>query len=119
LRRALQGLAIEAPAPPVSAGDHVYHLFVVKADERDLVRAHLTAHGIASAVHYPVPIHRTEAYAHLGHQAGSLPVAESMAERVCSLPLFPGIEDDQIQAIGAALAEVAQDDTVLRRSSGT
>ena len=119
LRRTLQGLAIEAPALPVSAGDHVYHLFVVKTDERDLLRAHLTAHGIASAVHYPVPIHRTEAYAYLGHQAGSLPVAESMAERVCSLPLFPGIEDEQIQAIGAALAEVAQDDRLLRRSSGT
>jgi dTDP-4-amino-4,6-dideoxygalactose transaminase len=119
LRRTLQGLAIEAPAPPVSAGDHVYHLFVVRTDERDLVRAHLTARGIASAVHYPVPIHRTEAYAHLGHEAGSLPVAESMAGRVCSLPLFPGIEDDQIQAIGAALADVAQDDRVLRRSSGT
>jgi dTDP-4-amino-4,6-dideoxygalactose transaminase len=103
----------------VSAGDHVYHLFVVKTDERDLLRAHLTAHGIASAVHYPVPIHRTEAYAYLGHQAGSLPVAESMAERVCSLPLFPGIDDEQIQAIGAALAEVAQDDRLLRRSSGT
>jgi dTDP-4-amino-4,6-dideoxygalactose transaminase len=59
-------------------------------------------------VHYPVPVHLTEAYAHLGLHKGSLPVAERMAERVCSLPIFPGIEDRQIRAIGAAAAEVAQ-----------
>ena len=88
----------------------------MRTDERDLLRAHLTAHGIASAVHYPVPIHRTEAYAHLGLEAGSLPVAESMAERVCSLPIFPGIADHQIQAIAAAVAEVAQDEAPRRLS---
>jgi dTDP-3-amino-3,4,6-trideoxy-alpha-D-glucose transaminase len=108
LRRALSGLELQLPAQPVPAGDHVYHLFVVQSDERDLLRAQLTARGVASAVHYPVPVHRTEAYAHLGLHAGSLPVAESMADRVCSLPIFPGIEDWQIRAIGAAAAEVAQ-----------
>jgi dTDP-4-amino-4,6-dideoxygalactose transaminase len=61
-------------------------------------------------VHYPVPVHRTDAYAHLGLHPGSLPVAESMAQRVCSLPLFPGLDDSQIQAIGAAAAEVAHAD---------
>jgi len=116
LRRALSGLALEVPAQPVPAGDHVYHLFVVQSDERDLLRAQLTARGVASAVHYPVPVHRTEAYAHLGLHAGSLPVAESMADRVCSLPIFPGIEDWQIRAIGAAAAEVAQVDDDAPRS---
>jgi len=116
LRRALQGVAVEVPALPVAGGDHVYHLFVVRTDERDLLRAHLTARAIASAVHYPVPIHRTEAYAHLGLEAGSLPVAEAMAERVCSLPIFPGMADHQIQAIAAAVAEVARDDAPRRLS---
>jgi dTDP-3-amino-3,4,6-trideoxy-alpha-D-glucose transaminase len=116
LRRALSGLALELPPAPVPAGDHVYHLFVVLSDERDLLRAQLTARGVASAVHYPVPVHRTEAYAHLGLHAGSLPVAESMADRVCSLPIFPGIEDWQIRAIGAAAAEVAQADQEPPRS---
>jgi len=116
LRRALSGLALELPAQPVPAGDHVYHLFVVQSDERDLLRAQLTARGVASAVHYPVPVHRTEAYAHLGLHAGSLPVAETMADRVCSLPLFPGMEDWQIRAIGAAAAEVAQADDGAARS---
>jgi dTDP-3-amino-3,4,6-trideoxy-alpha-D-glucose transaminase len=116
LRRAPSGLALELSAQPVAAGDHVYHLFVVQSDERDLLRAQLTARGVASAVHYPVPVHRTEAYAHLGLHAGSLPVTESMADRVCSLPIFPGIEDWQIRAIGAAAAEVAQADDDAPRS---
>jgi dTDP-3-amino-3,4,6-trideoxy-alpha-D-glucose transaminase len=116
LRRALSGLALELPPAPVPAGDHVYHLFVVLSDERDLLRAQLTARGVASAVHYPVPVHLTEAYAHLGLHKGSLPVAERLAERVCSLPIFPGIEDGQIRAIGAAAAEVAQADDQSSRS---
>jgi dTDP-3-amino-3,4,6-trideoxy-alpha-D-glucose transaminase len=106
LRRALQGASLELPPAPIDAGDHVYHLFVVQTDDRDLLRAHLTANGIASAVHYPVPVHRTEAYAQLGYSPGSLPVAEEMAEQVCSLPIFPGIDDDQINAIAAAVADL-------------
>jgi len=106
LRRALHATGVLAPAGPVDGGDHVYHLFVVRCDDRDLLRAHLTARGIASAVHYPVAVHRTEAYAHLGYEQGSLPVAEEMAEQVCSLPIFPGLDDTQISAIAAAVAEV-------------
>jgi dTDP-4-amino-4,6-dideoxygalactose transaminase len=88
----------------------------VQTDERDLLRAHLTARGVASAVHYPVPVHRTDAYAHLGLHPGSLPVAESMASRVCSLPIFPGIEDWQLEAIGAAAAEAVRADDESTRS---
>jgi dTDP-3-amino-3,4,6-trideoxy-alpha-D-glucose transaminase len=106
LRRALHATGVLAPPSPVDGGDHVYHLFVVRCDDRDLLRAHLTARGIASAVHYPVAVHRTEAYAHLGYEQGSLPVAEEMAEQVCSLPIFPGMDDTQISAIAAAVAEV-------------
>ena len=54
--RALQGTGVEPPRRArCDGGDHVYHLFVVRTDERDALRAHLTAHGIATAVHYPVP----------------------------------------------------------------
>ena len=106
LRRALLATGVLAPPGPVDGGDHVYHLFVVRWEDRDLLRAHLTARGVASAVHYPVPVHRTEAYANLGYQAGSLPVAEQMADQSCSLPIFPGIDGSQINAIAAAVAEV-------------
>jgi dTDP-4-amino-4,6-dideoxygalactose transaminase len=104
LRRALQGTGVQTPVGPMDDGDHVYHLFVVRSEDRDQLREHLGESGIASAVHYPVPVHLTEAYGQLGYQAGSLPVAEEMAEQVCSLPMFPGIDDDQISAIAAAVA---------------
>ena len=107
LRRALLPTSVAAPASPVDGGDHVYHLFVVRFEDRDLLRAHLTAQGIASSVHYPVAVHRTEAYAHLGYEQGSLPVAERLAEQVCSLPIFPGIEQAQIGAVVEAVASLA------------
>jgi dTDP-3-amino-3,4,6-trideoxy-alpha-D-glucose transaminase len=105
LRRALLRTTVIAPANPV-AGDHVYHLFVVRAEHRDLLRAHLTARGIASAIHYPIAVHRTEAYARLGYEPGSLPVAETWARQVCSLPMFPGLDGAEIDAVAAAVAEV-------------
>jgi dTDP-3-amino-3,4,6-trideoxy-alpha-D-glucose transaminase len=107
LRRALRPSGVLAPAPPSDGGDHVYHLFVVRSADRDLLRAHLTARGIASAIHYPVPVHLAGAYAHLGHRPGSLPVAEELAGRICSLPIFPGMDDAQIGAVAAAVAEVS------------
>jgi dTDP-3-amino-3,4,6-trideoxy-alpha-D-glucose transaminase len=79
--------------------DHVYHLFVVRTERRERLREHLTRHGVASAVHYPAPIHLTEAYAELGLGPGSLPVAERLAERMCSLPLFPGMTDAELEQI--------------------
>jgi dTDP-4-amino-4,6-dideoxygalactose transaminase len=106
LRRALQGSGVQVPHGPVDGGDHVYHLFVVRFEYRDLLRAHLTARGIASAVHYPLPVHRTEAYAHLGYEPGSLPVAEEMTNQVCSLPIFPGMDDAQIDAVATAVREM-------------
>ena len=65
------------------------------------------AGGIASAVHYPVPIHRTEAYTHLGLGAGSRPVSERLAERICSLPLWPGMTDAQLERVVDAVREFA------------
>jgi dTDP-4-amino-4,6-dideoxygalactose transaminase len=106
LRRALQGSGVQVPHGPVDGGDHVYHLFVVRFEYRDLLRAHLTARGIASAVHYPLPVHRTEAYAHLDYEPGSLPVAEEMTNQVCSLPIFPGMDDAQIVAVATAVREM-------------
>jgi dTDP-4-amino-4,6-dideoxygalactose transaminase len=106
LRRALQGADVDLPLMPVADGDHVYHLFVIGCDDRDGLREHLAARGIASAVHYPVAVHRAEAYADLGLEAGSLPVAEAMAERVCSLPIFPGMTSGQIEATATAVREL-------------
>jgi dTDP-3-amino-3,4,6-trideoxy-alpha-D-glucose transaminase len=106
LRRALETADVVLPPLPAEGRDHVYHLFVVQAADRDGLRAGLAARGIASAVHYPVPVHRTEAYAPLGWAEGSLPVAEALAGRICSLPIFPGMDGGEIAAVASAVAEV-------------
>jgi dTDP-3-amino-3,4,6-trideoxy-alpha-D-glucose transaminase len=103
LREALTGTPVVVPAPAGAEGDHVFHLFVVRSDDRDALRAHLDAEGVASAVHYPTPIHLQPAYAGLGQGPGSLPVAERLAGEICSLPVFPTIADEQIDRIVTAV----------------
>lgn len=105
LREALAGSGLALPAPPAAGGDHVHHLFVVRTPARDALRAHLDRRGIASAIHYPTPIHLQPAYASLGFDRGDLPTAERLAGESCSLPIFAAIEDRQIaEIIEAVLA---------------
>ncbi len=112
LRSGLAGTEVTPPAPAAVDGDHVYHLFVVRSAARDALRDHLDSCGVASAVHYPTPIHRQPAYAGLGLGPGELPVAERLAGENCSLPIFPAIEEEQIAEIVAAVEsfEAAADD---------
>ncbi|WP_196807505.1 DegT/DnrJ/EryC1/StrS family aminotransferase [Candidatus Solirubrobacter pratensis] len=102
LRAGLAGTSVELPSPAFEGGDHVYHLFIVRSKQRDALRAHLEQHGVSSAVHYPFPIHRTEAYGPLPE--GSLPVAERLAEEICTLPLFPTMSEDDVARVVAAVA---------------
>ena len=104
LRAALESCPwVTPPAPPASDGDHVFHVFAVTSADRLRLRAELDEQGIATAVHYPVPIHLQEAYADLGMDPGSLPVAERLAKRVCSLPLFPGMTQREIDRVARAV----------------
>ncbi len=104
--------AISLTSLPFDDADHVYHLFVVRTDARDELRSHLERDGIASAVHYPTPIHRTGAYAHLGLEPGSLPVSERLSERICSLPVFPSMTDGEIDRVVQAVGAFAQAERV-------
>jgi dTDP-3-amino-3,4,6-trideoxy-alpha-D-glucose transaminase len=101
---ALAGAPVRTPVAPAVGEDHVFHQFVVETDFRDDLRIHLEGHGIASAIHYPAPIHRSGAYADLGLGAGSLPVTEGLAERICSLPMSPSLSEDEIGRIARAVA---------------
>jgi dTDP-3-amino-3,4,6-trideoxy-alpha-D-glucose transaminase len=107
--------AIELAGAPVEHGDHVYHLFVVRSEQRDELREHLAQQGVASAVHYPTPIHLTEAYAGLGLAPGSLPVSERLAERICSLPLYPTMSQAEIERVAHAVIDFAQDGRITER----
>ena len=103
LGAALAGSSVDLPVPPIAHGDNVFHLFVIRSRHRDALRDHLDACGVASAVHYPTPIHLQPAYADLGLGPGSLPVAERLASENCSLPIFPAIEDWHIAETAAAV----------------
>jgi dTDP-3-amino-3,4,6-trideoxy-alpha-D-glucose transaminase len=105
LRAGLAGTSLELPALASPDGDHVYHLFIVRSDRRESLRAFLGERMIATAVHYPIPIHRTGAYAELGMGEGSLPVTERLAERICTLPLSPLMSDEEIERVVSAVRE--------------
>ncbi|RPD46908.1 DegT/DnrJ/EryC1/StrS family aminotransferase [Hymenobacter sediminis] len=91
--------------PQTSAGStHVYHLFVIRTTQRDALQQHLAAEGIATLIHYPVPPHLQHAYQHLGYQQGSLPVAEELAATCLSLPLWPGMTEEHVSIVAAAIA---------------
>jgi len=79
--------------------DSVYHLYVVRLEDRDGLRAHLSAHNIGTAVHYPVPVHLQAAYAGLGYRRGSLPVTEATVDQIVSLPMFAELTDRQIGTV--------------------
>ena len=61
--------------------------------------------GIGCGVHYPIPVHRQKAYAHLGYEEGSFPIAETTAEEFLSLPMFPELTSGQIDLVAEALKE--------------
>ena len=85
---------VQLPAT-LPGNSHVWHLYVIQLDERDRVLAALNASGIGAGIHYPIPVHLHGAYAHLKHGRGDFPVSERSADRILSLPLYPGITADQ------------------------
>jgi dTDP-3-amino-3,4,6-trideoxy-alpha-D-glucose transaminase len=106
LSEGLAGTPLALPEAP-AGGDHVFHLYVVRSDDRDGFRERLAGQGVASAIHYPTPIHRTAAYAPLGQGAGSLPAAEARAAQICSLPMWPGMSDADVERVVAAARHAA------------
>jgi len=88
---------------------HVYHLYVVRVQERDRVLQAMANRGIACGIHYPIPVHLQEAYRFLGHQKGSFPVAERCADEFLSLPMYPELTTPQLEAVVRELKTVLHD----------
>lgn len=100
------GLDKVVPPEEDPTGGHVYHLYVVRVPNRDRIRLDLNQHGISTGIHYPVPLHLTNAFSPMGHEAGAFPVSEKIAREVLSLPLYPELTDDQIFRVCDTLASV-------------
>ena len=84
---------------------HVYHLYVIQTDYRDELQTYLADRGVGTLIHYPIPAHRQEAYKFLGYPAGSLPNTEKIVKRILSLPLYPELEDGQVDAVIEAIKD--------------
>jgi len=87
-------------------GTHVYHQYTVLSNRRDAIMTHLAGQDIASAIYYPIPLHRQTAFADSCADL-SLPIAERIAERCLSLPIFPELDEQRIAHICEAVKEAA------------
>jgi dTDP-4-amino-4,6-dideoxygalactose transaminase len=81
----------------------VWHLYVVATERPDELGGHLAKRDVGTGRHYPQPVHLSGAYARLGYRAGAFPVAERLARSCLSLPIFPGISEQQLEAVTAAV----------------
>jgi dTDP-4-amino-4,6-dideoxygalactose transaminase len=75
----------------------VYHLYVIRVNDRDHLKNHLQENGIETALHYPIPLHLQKAYYRLGYSKGSFPISEKCADTILSLPLHPWLDVTEIQ----------------------
>ncbi|HAJ34030.1 MAG TPA: erythromycin biosynthesis sensory transduction protein eryC1 [Candidatus Atribacteria bacterium] len=75
---------------------HVYHLYVIRTEDRDKLREELKSNGIATGIHYPIPLHLQPAYNYLGYKRGDFPVTEKASQEILSLPMFAELKEKQI-----------------------
>jgi dTDP-4-amino-4,6-dideoxygalactose transaminase len=103
----LEGVAGVRVPRSLPGNEDVWHLYVVRVlgGRRASAQAALADAGIATGIHYPAPVHLTEAFSYLGYGPGDFPVAEAAAEQILSLPMFPHITDGQVERVAAAVAE--------------
>jgi len=101
----LAGCAVTIPAEMPYAR-HVYHLYVIQSPERDHLREALTARGIETGLHYPVPVHLEKAYGHLNCHEGDFPVSERLAQNSLSLPIYPEMDMQAVDYVASAIQEI-------------
>ena len=83
----------------------VYHTFVIQAENRGDLQAHLSECGIETAIHYPVPIHLHTAAGNLGYKKGDFPTAERQSQRILSLPVYPELEEEDLEIVVNSIKE--------------
>jgi len=104
--RLLAGSEVRTPSEAPD-GRHVYHVYAVRTTDRAALQRSMQAHGIATGIHYPVPVHLQPAWSELGYRAGDFPHAERAANEVVSLPLYPELSHTDIELVTATIRQEA------------
>jgi len=104
--QALAGIEEVLTPSEATYARHVYHVYAIRAQERDVMARNLQEKGVGCAVHYPVPVHLQEACRNLGYKRGAFPIAESLADQFLSLPMFPELTEEQIDYVVRCVSEV-------------
>ena len=109
-RKELEGVdGITLPPAENSKETPVYHLFVIRSQNRDRIMKHLEENGIESAIHYPIPIHLQAHYRReYGFSEGSYLVSEKLAREVLSLPIHPMLSEQEVRQVSETVREAAQ-----------
>jgi dTDP-4-amino-4,6-dideoxygalactose transaminase len=90
---------VRPPAERGADSTHIYHLFVIRCEERDRLREFLAENGIGTGIHYPTPPHLQPAYRGLGYSMGDFPVSEMLGDEILSLPMFPGLAAAEVDFV--------------------
>jgi dTDP-4-amino-4,6-dideoxygalactose transaminase len=89
----------------MSYARHVYHLYVIRVKDRDLLQKHLDGKSVATGLHYPVPLHLQKVFSNLGYRKGDFPVAERVAAEMLSLPMYPELTNEHINYVCDSIKE--------------
>jgi dTDP-4-amino-4,6-dideoxygalactose transaminase len=100
---AADGQLVLPHEPPSSQS--VYHLYVVRTKGRDALADHLKSQNIQTGLHYPLPVHLQKCYLDWGYREGSLPATEQVASEILSLPMFPGLTEQQQRRVATAIGQ--------------
>lgn len=100
----LEGSGVVVPGEAGGA-ESVWHLYVIRTEQRDALKDQLVSKGISASIHYPVPIHLQPAYHDLGYKRGDFPVTEAYSDRILSLPMYAELTDRQIEFISQTVCE--------------
>ncbi len=111
-RELLKGADVQLPADPPGY-QHVYHLFVIRSQNRDALQSYLKDRGIGTAIHYPAPVHLQPFYSNGKNREGEFPISEQVCREILSLPMYPEMTDEQVNYVAEGIRNFAAENLSL------